>query len=174
MYIAFPDDRCMSCELPTIKPLCWPAVSSEMELWSPSRSILSPCAETWVSVCNSCAYNFQQAVIFPNREIIALQAAKGTQVCQAWIGWACSALWYKICSFLHGLCVFLLWPSLSQGANPSRESKDTRQQSWNKMFHSGIWGRMPMCCAFFFPVKITLDKECKSWEITLEMPVPLW
>lgn len=102
---SFPDDRlCTSCEFPTIKPLCWLAVSSEMELWSSRPVLLLLCWNMSVCLCNSCVlYHSQQAVIFPNREIIALQAAKGIQVCQAWMGWACPALWYSICS------IFLAW-----------------------------------------------------------------
>lgn len=84
------------------------AVSSEMELWSSGPILLPLCWNMGVCLCNSCVlYHSQQAVIFPNREIIALQAAKGTQVCQAWMGWACPALWYSICCVLHGLCVLL-------------------------------------------------------------------
>lgn len=95
---------CTSCEFPTKKPLCWLAVSSEMELWSSRPVLLLLCWNMSVCLCNSCVlYHSQQAVIFPNREIIALQAAKGIQVCQAWMGWACPALWYSICS------VFLAW-----------------------------------------------------------------
>lgn len=112
VYRSFPDGRlCLSCELPIIKTLCWLAVSSEIELLSSRPTLLPLCWNMGVCLPNSCVYHSQQAVIFPNREIIALQAAKGTQVCQAWMGWTCPALWYSICSSLHGLCVFLLWPS---------------------------------------------------------------
>ena len=87
-------------------------------------------------------YHSQQAVIFSNREIIALQAAKGTQVYQAWTGWACPALWYSICSlsFSHGLCVFLLWPSpvpRSESLQGEEGHKAAELEQDVSLWHSG-------------------------------------
>lgn len=110
-----------------------------------------------------CPLSFStSSYFFLNREIIVLQAAMGTQVCQAWMGWACPARWYGTCSSLS--CMVCVCPAVAKPLPkawiPSR--REGMQNSRNETLHFDTQRRTPLGCAFFL---LPLNKEGRPWEI---------